>query len=122
MSDERKNVTVICNHASGLQLRLYKNHHTGDAMGKMPDPKQDTVQLKGGSNQVDAGFLSAWLDENEGNDLLLNGTITIVEPKEKGEHDGEPGKDNVVERPDNESSVDAPAPDTEAKEEKPADA
>lgn len=116
-------VTVACSLPTGLVLRLYKPHHDQRTGGMLPDAEAAPVTLKHGSNQnIDADFMNAWLEENSGSDFVLKKQVYVIEPKEKGENDGEPGKDNITERPDKESSIDAPAPKAEGAEgEKPAE-
>lgn len=109
--EERKTVTVNCAHANGLMLRLYQNHDHDDKDAK---PAYETVDLKGGGNQVDARFMECWQKENPDSDLVRNGTVVIIDPEEERKRaegeGGKPGEDNIVERPEKESSIDAPAP------------
>lgn len=99
-------VNVACSIKGGLVLKLYKPAIRDDG-SVMPDPERAPVTLKHGGNVVDADFMKAWLEENAGSDFVLRNQVHIIERKEI---DGEPGVDNVVERPEQESSIDAPAP------------
>lgn len=121
-TEKKKLVTVACAIKGGLVLRLYKPHFRDEGT-VMPDPEAAPVTLKHGSNpNIDAGFMKAWLEENAGSDLVAKKQVHVIEPKEREEGDGEPGKDNVTERPDKESSIDAPAPKAEGEEDqKPAE-
>lgn len=119
---EKKLVTVACAIKGGLVLRLYKPHFREEG-AVMPDPEAAPVTLKhGGNPNIDADFMKAWLEENAGSDFVRNKMVYVVEPKERADGDGEPGVDNVTERPDKESSIDAPAPKAEGEEDqKPAE-
>lgn len=110
-------VTVFCSVRGGLQLRLHDAH---------PSDKIDTLVpggvlvLNHGANpDVNAAFMARWQEENQGGDLLK--MVTVAEQVEP-EH-GEPGVDNITERPDKEASITDPAPEKDAPaEDKPADA
>ncbi len=119
---EKKLVTVACAIKGGLVLRLYKPHFREEGT-VMQDPEAAPVTLKHGSNpNIDAGFMKAWLEENAGSDFVRNNMVHVIEPKEREDGDGEPGVDNVTERPDKESSIDTPAPKKDGEEDqKPAE-
>lgn len=70
MSDERKTVTIVCTHPNGVQLQLFK----------LAPHERYTVTLKGGRNEgIDEDFWKAWADENAGNALFVNGTISLLQ-------------------------------------------
>lgn len=117
-NEKRKTVTVNCAHPNGLQLKLHREHHHEKSMGpKIPDPEKGIVTLAPGLNEgVDKAFVDAWLEENKGSDLVKNGTISVVD-EQKQHAGGKPGEDHIVDKPDNESSIDAPAPKADDKAE-----
>lgn len=95
-------VVVNCTLRQGLQLRLYRDHEGVNTA---------TVPLRFGANLVEDSFMRAWWQENQDSPFVRNGTISVAAATEP---EGPVGEDVIAERPEVESSVDAPAPETES--------